>query len=92
MFPPFPKCADSHRGVWLALDVLDFEQFIFPPKRKKVRKERVEVRLGAEVQDLSKVSMVDVCKDTEELAINVLYGGRKRRIEYLVCEFDDQKG
>lgn len=50
-----------------------------------MRKERVKVRLGAEVQDLSKVSLVDVCKDAEELAVDVLYGGRKGRTECLVC-------
>jgi hypothetical protein len=86
LFPSFPKCTDSHGGVRLAFDVLYVQQVIFPSEREKVRKERVKVRLRAEMQDLSEMSMINVCKDAEELAIDVFDGGRKRCVECLICK------
>ena len=49
LFPSFPKSADGHGGVRFAFDVLYVQQVVLPSKRKKVRKERVEVRLSAKM-------------------------------------------
>jgi len=42
------------------------------------------VRLRAKMQDLSEMSMINVCKDAEELAIDVFDGGWKRCVERLI--------
>ncbi len=49
LFPSFPKCADSHGGIRLALDVFYVQQVVFSSEREKVSKERVKVRLRAEM-------------------------------------------
>ena len=41
--------------------------------------------LRPQMQDLMKMSMVDVRKNAEELAIYVLYSGRERRWEFMSC-------
>jgi hypothetical protein len=48
-----------------------------------VSKEGIEVWFGAEVEDLVIVCMVDVCENTEELAIHVFDGGRELLRELL---------
>ena len=42
-----------------------------------MREERVKMRLRAQMEDLCVMCMVHVREDTEELAVNVLYGGGK---------------
>jgi hypothetical protein len=57
--PTFPKGADTGR-----LDILDLQELVLAPKGEEVGEERVEVRLGPEVEQLREVGVVDVRKDT----------------------------
>lgn len=49
-------------------------------------KKGVEVWLSAEVEDLVKVRMVDMGKDTKELAVDIFDGCGEGRVEWLTCK------
>jgi len=50
-----------------------------------VGKKRIEVWLSTEIEDLVKVCMVDMGKDTKELAVDVFYGCGEGRVEWLIA-------
>lgn len=85
ILPPLPQQAYSHRCRRLAPDILNFQQLVFPPESQEMRKERVEVGLGAEVEDVLVVRVVYVCEDAKELAVDVFDCGREGGVEVLPC-------
>ena len=68
--PPLPKQSHTNRRIRLPFDILNIQQLILPSKRQKVRKERIKMRLGAQMEDLRVVSVVHVRKHAEKLAID----------------------
>lgn len=77
-FPPLvPKPPYPYMPLSLpcpSLDVLDLQQVILLPKRPKMRKQRVEMRLRPHMQQVLEMGMIDVSKDTKQLAIDVFDG------------------
>lgn len=60
--------------------------------------EGVEVRLGAKVEDLRVMRVVDVGEHAEKLAVDVLHGRGEGVVKFLICgyrvssrEREDQK-
>ena len=58
----------------MALDILGLKELVLLAKRKEVGEEGVEVALGAEVEDLGVVRVVEVGEDAQKLAVDVLDG------------------
>ena len=71
LLPSLPQSSDANKSPRLSLYILHVEKLVFLPKGKEVSKEGVEVRLGAKMQDLGVMRVVEVCKHAEELSINV---------------------
>ena len=61
----------TYRRICIVLNIFDLQQFVLASEREEVREERVEVRFGAEVEDLGVVRVVDMCKDAQELTIDM---------------------
>ena len=55
-----------------------------------MREEGVEVALGAEVEDLRIVRVVEVREDTEKLAINVLGGRWEVGLKFFTWRSEDE--
>jgi hypothetical protein len=73
--PTLHQCTNP--GCRLALcttEVLRVEKLVLPPECKEVREERVEVRLGAQVENLSKMCVIEMREDAEQLSVDVLDG------------------
>lgn len=58
----------------MALDILRVEELVLLAEGEEVCEERVEVALGAEMQDLRVVRVVEVSEDAQKLAVDVLDG------------------
>ena len=58
----------------MALDILRVEELVLLAEGEEVCEERVEVALGAEMQDLWVVRVVEVGEDAQKLAVDVLDG------------------
>lgn len=65
--PAFPKRAHTNLFSAFAKDVFSLQQPILLPKHQKVGKERVEVALGMEMQEIREMGVVYMRKDAEEL-------------------------
>jgi len=85
LLPPLPEQPNANRGVWVSLDIAHLEELVLAAEREEMRKEGVKVRLGAKVEDLWIVRMVDVCEYAKELAVDRPDGRREGRVEGLVC-------
>ncbi len=85
LLPPLPQRANAHRDTRLALDILHIQQLVLLPESEKVREEGVEVRFGAEVEDLGVVCVVEMGEDAEELAVDVFYCGGEVCWEITAC-------
>jgi len=83
--PTLPKGAnaDGRRVGGCASNVFDIQQLILTAKCKEVSEERVEVGLRTQMKNLRIVCVVYMRKDTQELTIDVLDGGRERSGEVL---------
>lgn len=73
LLPLLPQRANAHRDTRLALDILHIQQLVLLPESEEVSEEGVEVRFGAEVEDLGVVGVVEVGEDAQELAVDVFY-------------------
>lgn len=62
--------------------ILHDQQVKLPSKRQEMRKERVEMRLDREMDDLLKMGVVQVGKDPEEVFVNVFGGVGERLGEF----------
>lgn len=77
-----PVCSARLHG---ALDVLHIQQAKLATKRKKVGEERVEVRLGTQMEDDREVDVVYVREDIEQKPVHQLYLPRKVWREVAWC-------
>ena len=64
---PLPTCIPVN-----ALELAELKEVKLVSKGDKVGKETVEVPFTAEVDEVVELGVVDVCKDTEELLVDVL--------------------
>lgn len=70
--PPFlPQIAYTNPLAWLASNVLHVQQVVFLSKRKEMREERVEVRLGLKMKKMDVVRVEYVGKHAKQLAVDV---------------------
>lgn len=73
--PALPKSANpNRRRVGRTANVFDVQQLVLAAECKEVSEERVEVRFGAQVEDLRVVRVVYMREYTQELTIDVLDG------------------
>jgi hypothetical protein len=73
--PPFlPKGSDADFLPRVPAQVFHFKQCIFTAKSQEVGKKRIEVWLGAEMEELVEMCVIDMCEDTEKLAVDVFHG------------------
>jgi len=85
LLPPLPKGANTNRVIRFTPDVSHVQQIILFAKREKVGEKGVEVRLSTKMEDLVKVCMVDMGKDTKELAVDVFDGCGEGWMEWLIA-------
>lgn len=48
-----------------------YQKIVLFPKSQEMRKERVEMTLGGDMQEMLKVRVIDVCEYAEELTIDL---------------------
>ena len=82
--PPLPEQPNTNGGVWVSFNVAYLEELVLAAEREKMRKEGVEVWLGAQVEDLRIVCVVHVREYAKELAVDRPDGCGEGRVEGLV--------
>jgi hypothetical protein len=88
LLPALPERADADdRLARPPTNVLDVEELVLAPERQEVREERVEVRLGAQVQDLRVMRVIDVREHAQQLPIHVLDRRREVGLKLSACTF-----
>lgn len=85
LLPPFPEQPNTNGGVCVSLDITHLKELVLAAEREEMCKEGVKVRLGAKVEDLWIVRVVDVREYTKELAVDRPDGRGEGRVEGLVC-------
>jgi hypothetical protein len=72
LLPSFPKQPNPNGCIRFTFNVSHLQELVLASKSKKMCKQRIEVRLRAQMQDLWVVRIVYMCEDAEKLPVDVL--------------------